>query len=106
MGVETKNASSRLIPESKTRFAKAFSKLHSTKNLTCVFFGVFATLLTTFDLFQDNSVSYNLYSNQVVNWSYRQDSVKEAFLKSWDAYSKHAWGKFVTTRTSFMKLAL
>ena len=31
-------------------------------------------------------------SKGVVNWTDRRERVKEAFILSWDAYERHAWG--------------
>ena len=31
-------------------------------------------------------------SDRVVDWDYRREKVKEAFILSWDGYEKYAWG--------------
>ena len=33
-----------------------------------------------------------------VDWNERRDRVRDAFVISWDAYEKHAWGKNVLTQ--------
>jgi len=32
------------------------------------------------------------YTSRAVDWDNRRDEVKEAFISSFDAYSKYAWG--------------
>jgi endoplasmic reticulum Man9GlcNAc2 1,2-alpha-mannosidase len=34
------------------------------------------------------------YSSSPEDWDDRREKVKEAFISSWDAYSKYAWGQF------------
>lgn len=32
------------------------------------------------------------YTSKPADWDKRREKVKEAFVPSWDAYSKYAWG--------------
>ncbi len=39
-------------------------------------------------------------SEKVVDWDYRREKVKEAFMVSWDGYEKYAWGMSSTLRAA------
>jgi hypothetical protein len=52
-------------------------------------------LLAVSLLFWRNSSQHGLNINPLtkdVDWDARREEVKEAFVTSWDAYSKNAWG--------------
>ena len=36
------------------------------------------------------------YPSTTADWDLRRQDVKEAFISSWDAYSKYAWGQSLT----------
>lgn len=46
--------------------------------------------------FSDHALGYSQFSphSQFADWDARREEVKEAFVISWDAYKKHAWGEF------------
>ncbi|KAI8266526.1 Mannosyl-oligosaccharide 1,2-alpha-mannosidase [Colletotrichum sp. SAR11_239] len=47
--------------------------------------------------FSDHALGYSQFSphSQFADWDARREEVKEAFVISWDAYKKHAWGNDV-----------
>ncbi|KPM41816.1 Mannosyl-oligosaccharide 1,2-alpha-mannosidase [Neonectria ditissima] len=52
-----------------------------------------ATAWTSFAWYSDNAVGISHYGAPAVDWNFRRDEVKHAFVTSWDAYKRHAWGK-------------
>ncbi|KAK3940536.1 mannosyl-oligosaccharide alpha-1,2-mannosidase [Diplogelasinospora grovesii] len=42
--------------------------------------------------FSDNPIGLSQYGTKFADWDSRRDEVKKAFVTSWDAYSRHAWG--------------
>ncbi|KLJ10937.1 mannosyl-oligosaccharide alpha-1,2-mannosidase [Blastomyces silverae] len=42
---------------------------------------------------QDSPNGLRLYRWRASNWEHRREKVKEAFVSSWDAYTKYAWGQ-------------
>lgn len=47
----------------------------------------------SFKLSDYNAIGVSHYGASTVDWDYRRDQVKEAFVTSWNAYKRHAWGK-------------
>lgn len=48
-----------------------------------------------FGIFSSSGVTIRIPSraaNGPVDWDVRREKVKDAFVSSWDAYEKHAWG--------------
>lgn len=41
----------------------------------------------------DDPIGYGHFGASFVNWDSRRDQVKQAFVTSWDAYARHAWGE-------------
>lgn len=94
MGVKARNSSSTHPSASRARLAASLSKLWSKGKSASILVATAATLLTSFNLVQDNPIGFSQYSSQVVSWDHRKDSVKQAFIRSWDTYYENAWGTF------------
>ncbi|KAK8095653.1 mannosyl-oligosaccharide 1-2-alpha-mannosidase [Apiospora kogelbergensis] len=56
---------------------------------------LFASLLFyTFHWTKDNALGFSHYKPAaLVDWDYRRDAVKQAFVTSWEGYNRDAWGK-------------
>lgn len=46
------------------------------------------------EILNDNPIGLSHYSSGLVDWTHRQQEVKQAFVTSWNAYAQHAWGKW------------
>ncbi|KAL1968455.1 hypothetical protein VTN77DRAFT_1984 [Rasamsonia byssochlamydoides] len=55
-----------------------------------------AVVAVTVGLFlwlKSSSTGLGHYTSRAVDWEHRREKVKEAFICSWDAYTKYAWGQ-------------
>lgn len=43
--------------------------------------------------YSDNAIGVSHYGAPIVDWDFRREEVKNAFVTSWDAYKRHAWGE-------------
>lgn len=57
-----------------------------------VIVGIFALVAGLIFLLDGSPVELSRYRSRAVDWDDRREKVKEAFVTSWDAYSKYAWG--------------
>lgn len=51
-----------------------------------------AFLWTAFWYLKDHPLGVSHYLPHSVDWDQRRESVRNAFIESWDAYSRDAWG--------------
>ncbi|KAI3324153.1 glycoside hydrolase family 47 protein [Xylariaceae sp. AK1471] len=40
----------------------------------------------------NDPIGISHYGSELVDWNHRREEVKNAFIASWDGYSRHAWG--------------
>jgi len=66
------------------------SSLFSTP--TVLIAGVVALVAGLIFWLNGSHVELGRHRSRVVDWDARREKVKEAFISSWDAYSKYAWG--------------
>ena len=66
---------------------------------TFALLGLFVSLLFyTFRWTKDNALGFSHYKPAaLVDWDYRRDAVKQAFVTSWKGYNRDAWGKIQNT---------
>lgn len=51
-------------------------------------------------------LTWGRYAATTTNWDSRRKDVKEAFISSWDAYAKHAWGKLLMLLIGFEEVLI
>lgn len=66
------------------------SSLFSTP--TVLIAGVVALVAGLIFWLNGSHIELGRHRSRVVDWDARREKVKEAFISSWDAYSKYAWG--------------
>lgn len=44
--------------------------------------------------YKDHAIGFSHHLDPLTNWEDRRAAVKDAFVSSWDAYSRDAWGEF------------
>jgi mannosyl-oligosaccharide alpha-1,2-mannosidase len=42
---------------------------------------------------------WTVYGSKPIDWNSRRQEVEDAFISSWDAYSKYAWGQLLIIYT-------
>jgi mannosyl-oligosaccharide alpha-1,2-mannosidase len=42
---------------------------------------------------EDDPIGISHNGSKLVDWDHRREEVKNAFIGSWDAYARHAWGE-------------
>lgn len=52
--------------------------------------------------YSDNAVGISHYGAPAVDWNFRRDEVKNAFVTSWDAYKRYAWGELFVSRNELI----
>ncbi|KAK2059379.1 family 47 glycosyl hydrolase [Colletotrichum caudatum] len=79
------------VPASHTAKAALRRRLRNVFLMLCIA-GLAGMFLAGY--FADNALGHTHYTpqSQFADWDERRDEVKSAFVTSWDAYKKHAWG--------------
>ncbi|QSS54594.1 mannosyl-oligosaccharide 1,2-alpha-mannosidase [Histoplasma capsulatum var. duboisii H88] len=67
--------------------------LRATLRLATLFAACVSLLLGVVLHINDLPDGLRLYRWKTSNWEYRRERVKDAFVNSWDAYTKYAWGQ-------------
>lgn len=73
--------------------ARIFELSNSSTLPFSVLFLLLLTLATTINWVQDDAIGFSHHLSPFIDWDARRESVRNAFVVSWDAYSQHAWGE-------------
>lgn len=87
--------------ESNTREQRQLSSDPARWSLRNVIGGLCLSISFSWGYYQrlvaDNPIGFGHYGSGLVDWNSRREQVKDAFVTSWDAYAKHAWGEWLTS---------
>lgn len=66
--------------------------------------GILALNVAYFGYWRDTLFSVSHFFSPSVDWNQRQESVKDAFVESWEGYFRDAWGVFTSLPCGFNRL--